>query len=86
MTVVNGLANVSGIVCDGAKASCAAKIAAALEGSLLGHRLAMAGRCFAPGDGIVQPTADETVVTVGRLGRAGMRETDIEILNIMLGH
>ena len=86
MTVVNGLANVSGIVCDGAKASCAAKIAAALEGSLLGHRLAMAGRCFAPGDGIVQPTADETVVTVGRLGREGMRETDIEILNIMLGH
>ena len=86
MTVVNGLANVSGIVCDGAKASCAAKIAAALEGSLLGHRLAMAGRCFAPGDGIVQPTADETVVTVGRLGRDGMRETDIEILNIMLGH
>ena len=46
----------------------------------------MAGRCFAPGDGIVQPTADETVVTVGRLGRDGMRETDIESLNIMLGH
>ena len=84
-TVVNGLANVSGIVCDGAKASCAAKIAASLEGSLLGHRLAMAGHRFMPGDGIVQDTADETVVTVGRLGREGMKETDIEILNIMLG-
>ena len=84
-TVVNGLANVSGIVCDGAKASCAAKIAAALEGALLGHRLAMVGLGFLPGDGIVQNTADETVVTVGRLGREGMKETDIEILNIMLG-
>ena len=84
-TVVNGLANVSGIVCDGAKASCAAKIAASLEGALLGHRLAMAGHRFMPGDGIVQNTADETVVTVGRLGREGMKETDIEILNIMLG-
>lgn len=84
-TLVNGLANVSGIVCDGAKASCAAKIAAALEGALLGHRLAMAGHCFQPGDGIVQDTADQTVVTVGRLGREGMKETDIEILNIMLG-
>lgn len=84
-TVVNGLANVSGIVCDGAKASCAAKIAASLEGALLGHRLAMAGRGFAPGDGIVQDTADQTIVTVGRLGRDGMKETDIEILNIMLG-
>ena len=84
-TVVNGLANVSGIVCDGAKASCAAKIAASLEGALLGHRLAMAGHCFLPGDGIVQDSADQTVVTVGRLGREGMKETDIEILNIMLG-
>lgn len=84
-TVVNGLANVSGIVCDGAKASCAAKIAASLDGALLGHRLAMAGHCFSPGDGIVQSSADQTVVTVGRLGREGMKETDLEILNIMLG-
>ena len=84
-TVVNGLANVSGIVCDGAKASCAAKIDAALEGALLGHQLAMAGRHFSPGDGIVQPSADQTVSTVGRLGREGMRQTDLEILNIMLG-
>lgn len=84
-TVVNGLANVSGIVCDGAKASCAAKIAAALEGALLGHRLAMAGHRFMPGDGIVQDSVDQTIVTVGRLGREGMKETDIEILNIMLG-
>ena len=85
-TVVNGLANVSGIVCDGAKASCAAKIDAALEGALLGHRLAMAGRCFSPGDGIVQSSADQTVSAVGRLGCKGMRQTDLEILNIMLGH
>ena len=84
-TVVNGLANISGITCDGAKASCAAKIATSLDGALLGHRLAMAGHCFQPGDGIVQDTADQTVVTVGRLGREGMKETDIEILNIMLG-
>lgn len=84
-TVVNSLGNVSGIVCDGAKASCAAKIAAALDGALLGHSLAMAGRRFQAGDGIVQPSADQTVVTVGRLGREGMRDTDVEILNIMLG-
>ena len=83
--MVNGLANVSGIVCDGAKASCAAQIDAALEGALLGHQLAMAGRHFSPGDGIVQPSADQTVSTVGRLGREGMRQTDLEILNIMLG-
>ena len=84
-TVVNGLANVSGIVCDGAKASCAAKIASALDAALIGHRMAMNGLRFMPGDGIVQSAADETVVTVGRLGREGMRATDIEILNIMLG-
>ena len=85
-TVINALANVSGIVCDGAKASCAAKIDAALEGAFLAHKLAMSGYRFPDGEGIVQPSADQTVRVTGRLGRDGMRQTDIEILNIMLGH
>ena len=85
-TLVNALAVSSGIVCDGAKASCAAKIDAALEGAFLAHKLAMSGYRFPDGEGIVQPSADQTVCVTGRLGRDGMRQTDIEILNIMLGH
>lgn len=82
--VINTLANVAGIVCDGAKASCAAKIASALDAALLGHRLAMAGKRFGNGDGIIKGDAEATIAGVGRLARNGMRETDREILRIML--
>lgn len=83
-SVVNALAAVSGMVCDGAKASCAAKIAAALDSALLGHRLAMAGKRFAGGDGIVAEQAEETIRRVGALASRGMAETDKEILRLML--
>ena len=83
-SVVNALAAVSGMVCDGAKASCAAKIAAALDSALLGHRLAMAGKRFAGGDGIVAEQAEETIRRVGSLASRGMAETDKEILRLML--
>lgn len=83
-SVVNALAAVSGMVCDGAKASCAAKIAAALDSAFLGHRLAMVGRRFAGGDGIVAAQAEETIRRVGSLASRGMAETDKEILRLML--
>lgn len=83
-SVVNALAAVSGMVCDGAKASCAAKIAAALGSALLGHRLAMAGKRFSGGDGIVAEQAEETIRRVGSLASRGMAETDKEILRLML--
>ena len=84
-TVVNTLGNVGGIVCDGAKASCAAKISAAVDAAILGHNMAMAGRSFHAGEGLVQPTVEETIASMGYVGRVGMKPTDREILNIMLG-
>lgn len=83
-TITNALANVSGIVCDGAKASCAAKIATGIDAAIVAHHLAMNGRAFEPGSGIVKDDVEKTVSAVGRLGREGMRETDREILEIML--
>ena len=84
-TVTNTLANVSGIVCDGAKPSCAAKIASAVDAALLGHYMAMEHEVFQPGEGIVQDDPEKTIESVGRLGREGMRETDVEVLRIMVG-
>lgn len=84
-TVVNALAIVSGVVCDGAKASCAAKIAAALDAAILGHELSLQGLAFQPGEGIVQQEVEATVRATGHIGRVGMRETDLEILRVMLG-
>lgn len=83
--VENALAINSGIICDGAKSSCAAKIAMAVEGGLLGFDMAMAERNFEGGDGIVQETADETIAAVGKIARQGMVETDKEIIDVMLG-
>lgn len=84
-TVENALAINSGIICDGAKSSCAAKIAMAVEGGLLGFDMSMAQRNFAGGDGIVQETADETIAAVGKIASQGMVETDKEIIDVMLG-
>lgn len=83
-TVSNALATASGILCDGAKASCASKIAVAVSTGLMSHDLAVAGESFSDGDGIVKDTIDETIGTVGKIAKDGMRETDIKILNAMI--
>ncbi len=83
-TLVNYLAISSGVICDGAKASCAGKIALALDNALLGYRMYENGQQFYGGDGIVKKGVDNMVSGVGRLGREGMRGTDREILQIML--
>ena len=84
-TVVNALAIVSGIVCDGAKASCAAKIASAVEAGILGYNMYIRGQQFYGGDGIVTKGVEETLQNVGRLGKEGMKETNEEIIKIMIG-
>lgn len=85
-TIVNTLAILSGMVCDGAKPSCAAKIALAVESGLLGYEMYLnGGNQFLAGDGIVRKGVDNTIRTVGRMARQGMRETDREILDIMTG-
>ncbi|MCX7842571.1 MAG: L-serine ammonia-lyase, iron-sulfur-dependent, subunit alpha [Clostridia bacterium] len=83
-TITNTLANVSGIVCDGAKASCAAKIASSVDAAVMAHFLAMRGAAFEVDSGIVKETVESTISAVGRLGREGMKETDLEVLKIML--
>lgn len=83
-TVVNGLAIVSGMVCDGAKASCAAKIAFSVNAGLLGYDMYLRGQQFYDGDGLVTKGADNTIKNIGRLGREGMRETNEEIIKIMI--
>ena len=83
-TVINALAITSGIVCDGAKASCAAKIAAAVDAGILGYNMYIRGQQFRAGDGIVTNGADETIRNVGRLGKDGMKETNDEIISIMV--
>ena len=84
-TVINTIANVGGMVCDGAKASCAAKVSSALQAAFLGHSMAMRGIRFEEGDGIVMDENEETVKAAGYVGRAGMQQTDVEILNLMTG-
>ena len=83
-TVVNTVAVTSGIVCDGAKASCAAKIAEAVDAGLLGLAMYQTGNEFYGGDGIVKKGVEKTIDIVGRLARCGMQETDKEIIRLML--
>lgn len=83
-TLVNALAINSGVVCDGAKASCAAKIASAVESGLLGMQMYMHGKEFFSGDGIVAGNVEATIKNVGQLAQSGMAETDREIIRIML--
>ncbi len=84
-TLVNAVAILSGTICDGAKASCAAKIAMAVEAGLMGYDMAKADRQFYGGDGIVVKGVENTIRNIGRLARDGMSETDREIIRIMLG-
>lgn len=83
-TVVNALAINSGVICDGAKASCAAKIASAVEAGLLGMEMFRQGSQFMGGDGIVSKGVENTIQNVSRVASQGMRKTDTEIIKIML--
>lgn len=83
-TITNTLAVVSGIVCDGAKPSCASKIATSVDAALNAHYLAMQNRVFEPGEGIVKGDIEKTIAGVGAVAADGMRETDKVILRIMV--
>jgi L-cysteine desulfidase len=83
-TIVNAVATVSGIVCDGAKPSCAAKIAASVDAGILGYYMYKEGQEFKGGDGIIAKGVENTIMNIGYLGMVGMKETDKEIVNIML--
>ena len=85
-TISNTLGNVGGIVCDGAKASCAAKIASSLEAAFLGYDMAKDNLCFRSGEGFVEEDIEETIDNMGKIGKYGMKSTDKEILHLMLGH
>lgn len=83
-TIINTIANVGGMVCDGAKPSCAAKIASAVDAAIMGHYMSVNGHVFGNGEGLVQEDVEYTIRNIGYVGKVGMKTTDIEILNIML--
>lgn len=83
-TIVNAVAILSGTICDGAKPSCAAKIAMAVEAGILGYQMSRSDKQFYGGDGIVTKGVENTIRNVGRLAKDGMSETDREIIKIML--
>lgn len=84
-TIVNTICAVGGIVCDGAKSSCAAKISAAVEAGIIGYNMAKRGRVYKSGEGLVQDSIEDTIKAVAHMARVGMKPTDIDILNIMIG-
>lgn len=84
-TLVNSVAILSGTICDGAKPSCAAKIAMAVEAGIMGYEMWRCGSQFHGGDGIVTKGVENTIKNVGRLAKEGMSDTDREIIEIMLG-
>lgn len=84
-TVVNALAIVSGMICDGAKASCAAKIAASVDAGILGYHMYLNGQQFYGGDGIITKGIEATISNVGRLGKEGMKGTNEEVIKMMIG-
>ena len=83
-TIDNTLADIPGIICDGAKASCAAKISSALDAAIFAHALAMQGKAYASNTGILQNDTGETISCVGHIGRVGMQPTDQEIVKLMI--
>ena len=84
-TVANAIATTGGIVCDGAKASCASKIATAVEAGILGYNMHIRNQDFQPDDGLVGDDPEETIANIGRLGKQGMKSTNEEIIKIMVG-
>ena len=83
--LINSLNTTGGMVCDGAKSSCAAKIATAVGMALLAMEMSLRERVFREGEGLVEADVEQTIQNIGRMGRVGMKSTDVEILNIMLG-
>ncbi|MBR5623358.1 MAG: serine dehydratase subunit alpha family protein [Opitutales bacterium] len=83
-TIDNTLANIPGIICDGAKISCAAKIASSVDAAMMAHFLAMQGKAYDAYTGILKEEAEETISCVGYIGKIGMRQTDREIVKMML--
>lgn len=83
-TIVNTIANVGGIVCDGAKSSCAAKIASAVSAAVMAHHMSCDNRTFQPGEGLVRNNVEKTIQSIGHVGRVGMKQTDLDILNLMI--
>lgn len=85
-TIINAISTVGGILCDGAKPSCAAKIRSSVDTALLAYDLAREGRVYQYGDGLVGEDAEETIRNIGKVGRDGMRSTDQEVLQIMIAN
>lgn len=83
-TIANTIGNVGGIVCDGAKPSCAAKIASAVDAAIMANYMSLNKQFFRSGEGLVQDNVERTISNIGYVGRVGMKSTDIEILNVML--
>ena len=83
-TIDNTLADIPGVICDGAKASCAAKISSALDAALFAHSLAMRGKVYSQGTGILRADTGDTIRDVGHIGRVGMQPTDQEIVKLMI--
>lgn len=83
-TIINTIANIGGMLCDGAKPSCAAKIASSVDAAIMAHHMSFNNKVFGFGEGLVQKDVEQTIENVGYVGRVGMKSTDIEILNIML--
>ena len=84
-TVANAIATTGGMVCDGAKASCASKIATAVEAGIMGYTMHTNNNNFQPDDGLVGQTPEQTIANIGRLGKEGMKSTNEEIIKIMVG-
>lgn len=84
-TITNSICTIGGMVCDGAKSSCATKISAAVETAITSMELAMGGHVFYPKEGLTMDNVEDTIYAVGRMGRQGMLSTDLEIISIMLG-
>lgn len=83
-TITNTLGNVAGMVCDGAKSSCAAKIASCVDAAIMGYKMALRGDCYQNGEGLVKSSLDATIKTIMNMGREGMHATDQVILDLML--
>lgn len=86
MAITNVICDAGGMVCDGAKSSCASKIATTLDAAVMASKMAMQKRVYQPGEGLVLDDVEETIKNIGYMGRVGMEKTDVEILQMMLGN
>ena len=86
MAITNVICDAGGMVCDGAKSSCASKIATSLDAAIMASKMAMSNRVYQSGEGLVLDDVEETIKNIGYMGRVGMKDTDVEILQMMLGN